>query len=106
MAEQVYYTKVGEFGHHIRCRLRRGDRSVEVLTTATSVTLRLRRIGSTGEWRTFTAAFVDRDAGIVEYVWLEGDLTCAEEYDVEWVVVWPTAQQKYPKPGYLKAVVQ
>jgi hypothetical protein len=71
------------------------------LTTATSVTFRMRKQGAAALKVEAAMVVENAAAGAVSYTWDTADTDTVGEYDVDIAVLWANGKiQKWPNPGY------
>ena len=101
----MFHIKQNDLNPVYETVLKRGTATVD-LTTATSVTFKMRKRHST-ILVVDAAATIDTPAtdGTVYYTWVTGDTATAGSYDAEWEVLWPSGTETFPTLGYDRVAV-
>jgi hypothetical protein len=85
--------------------LKRGDTVVD-LTSATSVTFKLRPVGRIDLIVDTAATILVAASGTVEYRWADGDTDDPGQYYAEWEVLWnDDTKETFPTMGYDVCVI-
>ncbi len=97
----IHHVKQNDTRPHASTVLKRGKTIVD-LTSATSVTFKMRRIGRV-ENKVSSAAVVigDPTLGAVEYEWTTVDTDAIGNFRASWVVLWSdTTRETFPTVSY------
>ena len=83
----MIYVKQNDTRPPAYAALRRGTTPV-VLTTATSVTFKMTRLGRVDKKVDAAATILNADTGEVEYRWFSSDTDESGQYAAEWEILW------------------
>jgi hypothetical protein len=93
--------KVGDLLPLYRARLKDAAGAPLDLTSAVSVTFRMRAVGASTVKVNAAGAIVDAANGIVEYAWTGTDTDTAGHFDTLFLITWPgTKPQTVPPSGF------
>lgn len=92
--------KVGDLLPRYRAELTDAAGRPLDLTTAISVTFKMRPVGSSSTKISAPAVFIDRASGVVEYAWAGTDTDTAGDFDTLFLIVWPDGPQTIPPSGF------
>jgi hypothetical protein len=100
----TFYIKQGDTLPRLRATLSRSDGTAIDLTTAVSVSMRMRGQGSASVL-VKSAAIITAASGIVEVTWSVGDTATAGAYDAEFEITFADGVQSVPTDSFLTVIV-